>query len=203
MPRKAQPAVRDALVERAAEMLARREPVSSRSLVAGTGASTMAVYTHFGGMPGLWQAVRQEGFTRLARRLASVARTDDPIRDLMALGAAYHAGALADPDLYRTMFDATADLADPGAADRTFAVLVEGVARARDEGRLAATCDAHAVATRFWVTGHGLAMLVITGVLPRAALDDHAPEIAVALLVAAGDDERACRRSVRLGWSAP
>jgi len=74
MPRKASPAVRDALVERAAEMLARREPVTSRALVEGTGASTMAVYTHFGGMPGLWRAVRQEGFTRLARRLPSSSR---------------------------------------------------------------------------------------------------------------------------------
>ena len=48
-------------------MLARREPVTLRAVVAGTGVSTMAVYTHFDGMPGLWRAVRQEGFTRLAR----------------------------------------------------------------------------------------------------------------------------------------
>ena len=46
-------------------MRARREPVTLRALVEGTGASTMAVYPHFGGMPGLWSAVRQEGFTRL------------------------------------------------------------------------------------------------------------------------------------------
>src|SRR3712207_5132737 len=87
VPGPASPAVRAALVERAAEMLVRREPVTLRALVEGTGASTMAVYTHFGGMPGLWRAVRQEGFTRLAHRLAGVPATDDPIADLAALGA--------------------------------------------------------------------------------------------------------------------
>lgn len=203
MPRSASPAVRDALIERAAEMLARREPVTSRALVEGTGASTMAVYTHFGGMPGLWRAVRQEGFTRLARQLAAVERTPDPVRDLMALGAAYHVNARAHPALYRTMFDAAAELEDCSAADRTFAVLIDGVARARDAGRFSDTCDPHAIATQFWVTGHGLAMLVLTGVLPREALEVHAPAIAIALFVAAGDDEETCRRSIRLGWSSP
>ena len=80
-------------------MLVRREPVTLRALVKGTGASTMAVYTHVGGMPGLWRAVRQEGFTRLAVRLASVTRSQDPVFDLMALGGAYVANALANPHL--------------------------------------------------------------------------------------------------------
>lgn len=203
MPRKASLEVRHALVERAAEMLARREPVTSRALVEGTGASTMAVYTHFGGMAGLWRAVRQEGFTRLAHRLAAVELTPDPVRDLMALGAAYHANALGESALYRTMFDATAELENPTAADRTFEILVGCVARARDAGRFSPTCDPQAIATQFWVTGHGLAMLVLTGVLPREALDVHAPAIAIALFVAAGDNEDTCRRSVRLGWPPP
>lgn len=203
MPRSASPAVRAALVERAAEMLARREPVTLRALVEGTGASTMAVYTHFGGMPELWRAVRQEGFTRLARRLAVVEATSDPVRDLTALGAAYIGNALANPELYRTMFDATAELEDAGAADRTFEVLVAPADRAREAGRFAATCDTHELATQFWISGHGLTMLVLTGVLPHEALDLHAPAIATALFVAAGDDETRCRRSVRAGWSPP
>lgn len=203
MPRSPAPAVRDALVERAAEMLARREPVTSRALAEGTGVSTMALYTHFGGMPGLWRAVRQEGFTRLAERLAAVERTRDPVRDLMALSAAYLANAVANPALYRTMFDAAAELEDPNAADRTFRVLVDAVARARDAGRFGDAGEPHALATQVWVAGHGLAMLVLTGVLPREALELHASGIAIALFVAAGDDERACRRSVELGWSSP
>ncbi len=194
--------VRRALVERAAQMLARREPVTLRALVEGTGASTMAVYTHFGGMAGLWRAVRQEGFTRLAARLALVEHTSDPVRDLAALGGAYVASALADPDLYRAMFDAQVGLEDPEAAAATFGVLVASAARARESGRFADSCDPEALATQVWAAGHGLTMLVLTGVLSREALDVHAPAMVMALYVAAGDDEEACRRSVRQGWPA-
>jgi AcrR family transcriptional regulator len=101
MVRTKDPAVRALLIARAAHMLRVREPVTLRSLVAGTGVSTMAVYTYFGSMDGLWGALRQEGFRRLAARLETVARTDDPVRDLVALGAAYTSNAMAEPDLYR------------------------------------------------------------------------------------------------------
>ena len=130
MSRTASPAVRAALIDAAAAMLVAREPVSLRSLTARAGTTTMAVYTHFGGMPGLWSAVRQEGFGRLAERLGRVATTDDPVRDLAALGAAYAAHALAHPALYRVMFDAAADLDEPDAATATFVPLVAAVSRA-------------------------------------------------------------------------
>ena len=97
----------------------------------------MAVYTHFGGMPGLWRAVRQEGFTRLAQRLDGVERTEDPVRDLTAIGSAYVANALANPDLYQTMFGSPAGLDDPEAAAAPFGVLIAGVSRARADGRFA------------------------------------------------------------------
>jgi AcrR family transcriptional regulator len=202
MPRKADPALRRALIERAAEMLARREPVTLRSVVEGTGASTMAVYTHFDGMVGLWRAVRQEGFTRLGERLATVRATADPVRDLAALGAAYLLNALEHPTLYRAMFDATVELDDPAAADATFAPVITAAARARTQGRFDPAADPHALAIRYWATGHGLTMLVLTGVLPREALSAHGPEVAYALFVAAGDDPARARRSVRNGWRA-
>jgi hypothetical protein len=56
------------------------------------------------------------------------------------------------------------------------------------------------VATRFWAMGHGIVLLVLTGVLPRAALVDHVPTMSAALLVAEGDDPARCRRSVRRAW---
>ena len=201
MPRTADPAVRLALLETAAELLARREPVTARSLADRVGTSTTALYTHFGGMPGLWRAVRNEGFVRLGRHLAAVPRTDDPVRDLAALGAAYLDSARADPFLYRAMFDAAADLEEPAVADDAFALLVEAADRARRAGRFAGTSDPLAVATRYWAGGHGLAMLVVAGVLPEGALALHGPELAVAALVAAGDELTRCRASVLAGWS--
>ncbi|MFB4289373.1 TetR/AcrR family transcriptional regulator [Nonomuraea sp. ATR24] len=199
MARTKDPAIRSLLIDRAAQMLAAREPVTLRSLVAGTGVSTMAVYTYFDGMDGLWTAMRQEGFTRLAARLAAVTPTDDPVRDLAALGAAYLSNALACPDLYRVMFDARFELADAAAADDTLHCLVTGVDRARAAGRFRAGVDPLELATQSWMIGHGLASLVATGPLPPQTLA-HGVPLLTALFVSAGDTPDRCRRSVEQGW---
>lgn len=199
MARTKDPAVRSLLIDRAAQMLSARQPVTLRSLVAGTGVSTMAVYTYFGSMDGLWKAVRQEGFTRLAVRLAEVTPSADPVRDLAALGAAYLSNALANPDLYRVMFDASAELEDTAAADRTLHHLVRTVDRARAAGRFRDDIDPLELATQSWTIGHGLASLVGTGPLPRQALA-HGVPLLTALFTSAGDDPDQCRRSVELGW---
>lgn len=190
------------LVERAADMLARREPVSLRALVAGTGVSTMAVYTHFDGMAGLWAEVRREGFLRLSDRLAGVPVTDDPVHDLAALGSAYQRNAAEHPALYRAMFDAAYDLADPTVASAAFDLLVDAATRAREQGRFAPEADPLGVATRYWASGHGLAMLGLTGVLPPDLVDAEAREVAVALCVHAGDRRDRAQRSVSEGWAA-
>jgi AcrR family transcriptional regulator len=199
MVRTKNPAVRTALIERAAQMLRAREPVTLRSVVAGTGLSTMAVYTYFGGMDGLWRAMRQEGFTRLAAKLDAVALTADPVRDLATLGAAYVSNALANPDLYRVMFDAGFDLENPAAADEALHSLVRAVERAGEVGRFRPDVDPLALATQTWTVGHGLVSLVATGPLPRQALDYGAPML-VALFTSCGDEPDTCRRSVELGW---
>lgn len=181
-------------------MLAAREPVTVRALAQRAGTSTMAVYTHFGGLTGLWRAVRQEGFQRLAQRLAGVERTADPIRDLAALSSAYLGNGVSNPALYRAMFDAVADLENPGVADRSFMALVECATRARDSGRFADDTDPLAVATQLWASGHGLLMLTLTGVLRLETLDRQARAMAIALCTAAGDSEATCRGSFADGW---
>jgi AcrR family transcriptional regulator len=198
VPRPPSPAVRRALIDRAAALLARREPVTLRSLVAGTGVSTMAVYTYFDGMVGLWGAVRQEGFTRLADRLATVAPSTDPVRHLAALGVAYVENGLANPDLYRVMFDSTYELPDPAVAAATFEPLVEGAAAARAAGRFGH--EPLDVAQRYWATGHGLTSLAVTGVLPMSDLERHAPALTVAVFIGAGDAPERAERSVRAAW---
>ncbi|MFI6511088.1 TetR/AcrR family transcriptional regulator [Streptosporangium sp. NPDC050855] len=202
MARTKNPAARSLLIERAAQMLRSREPVTLRSLVAGTGVSTMAVYTYFGGMDGVWKAVRQEGFSRLAVRLATVTVTADAVRDLAALGAAYLSNALDNPDLYRVMFDATFDLEDSRAADESLHYMVRAAEQARDAGRFCGDVDPLELATQSWTIGHGLASLVATGPLPRQALA-HGVPLLTALFVSAGDDPGRCRSSVEQGWNLP
>ena len=202
MARTKDPAVRALLVERAARMLRAREPVTLRSLVAGTGVSTMAVYTYFGGMDGVWKALRQEGFTRLGISLATVRMSADPVRDLAALAAAYLRNALEHPDLYRVMFDANFDLEDARAADDTLAYLVRAVERGREADRFRADIEPLELATQGWAIGHGLVSLVATGPLPRRTLDHGVPML-TALFISAGDQAARCRTSVEQGWKQP
>lgn len=199
MARTKDPAVRTLLIERAAHMLRTREPITLRSLVAGTCVSTMAVYTHFGDMDGMWKALRQEGFTRLAARFATVTTSPDPVRDLTTLVASYLGNALDHPDLYRVMFDANFDLEDLKAADATLEYMVQAVERGREAERFRADIVPLELATQSWAISHGLVSLVATGPLPRQTLDYGAPML-TALFISAGDQPDRCRTSVEHGW---
>lgn len=190
--------MRTLLLERAAKMLRARDPVTLRSLVAGTGVSTMAVYTWFGGMDGLWRALRQEGFTRLAARMSTVEATVDSVADLAALAAAYVRNAVDQPDLYRVMFDATIELADLPAADACLEKLVHGVARCQDEGRLEGAITSLDAATQSWAITHGVVSLAVDGPLSADTLR-HLGPLLVALYVSLGDEPDRCRRSVEIG----
>lgn len=181
-------------------MLARREPVSLRSLVAGTEVSTMAVYTYFDGMPGLLGAVRQEGFSRLAARLATLPTTDDPVRDLAAVGAAYAASVHETPELYALMFDGSLPLPDGPSADASLQILVDQVRRAVDDGRFDRDVDPVALGYEVWLFGHGACMLVATGVLPFEQVEPIMTSGLVRLYRGAGDAAEAAARSVERGW---
>ncbi|WP_138998111.1 TetR/AcrR family transcriptional regulator [Rhodococcus zopfii] len=200
MARTKDPAVRTLLIERAAHMLRTREPITLRSLVDGTGVSTMAVYTYFGSMDAMWKALRQEGFTRLAARFATMPTSADPVRDLAALVASYLGNALDHPDLYRVMFDASVELEDLAAADATLEYLVQAALRGRGAGRFRSDVDPLELATQSWAVGHGLVSLVAGGPLPASTLEHTIPML-TALFVAAGDEPERCRASVEQGWN--
>ena len=151
-------------------------------------------------MPGLWSAVRQEGFLRLAERLAAIGPGSDPVRHLANLGVAYVQNALASSDLYRVMFDASWDLPDPQVATAAFEPLVIGARRAQDLGRFSREVDAEAIAVRYWADGHGVTSLTITGVLSIDDLRRHAPAMQVAQFVAARDAPDRAKRSVAAAW---
>ena len=182
-------------------MLARREPISLRKLVAGTGLSTMAVYTYFDGMPGLLGAVRQEGFSRLAAGLARLQSSEDPVADLAATGAAYAASARRSPELYALMFDGSLPLPDEAAADGSLGQLISAVRRCVAAVRFAATLDVAGFATEIWLFGHGACMLFVTGVLPFEAVEPVTWSGLARLYSAAGDDPERAASSVTDGWT--
>lgn len=188
------------LIERAAHLLNTRQPVTLRALVKGTEVSTMAVYTYFDGIDGLWKALRQEGFSRLGAALATVEETSDPVRDLAAMGSIYARNGLDNPDLYRVMFDAGFDLENPAAADSTLHYLVSAVIRAQTAGRFRPDLEPLDTAVQAWIIGHGLVSLVATGPLDEGALT-HGATMLTSLYVSAGDEPSQCRASVNAGWA--
>ena len=167
-----EPEVRRRLLEAAARLLAEEGPaaLSTRRLAKEVGTSTMAVYTYFGGLPDLVRAVVAEGFTRLAEHLAEVPRTDDALTDLLALGWAYRANALDNPELYAVMFG-TASLGGYRRTKEeleegryTFDVLVAATARAIEAGQFR-EADPERVAAQLWSALHGFVMLEMAGYL--------------------------------------
>src|SRR3954452_2540715 len=100
---------RERMLEAAVRMLedAGPEALQARTLTAEVGTSTQAVYTLFGGMPGLFEALVADGFGRFADHVSAVPLTDDPVADFFAQGWAYCGWALEQPQLYRLMFGLT------------------------------------------------------------------------------------------------
>jgi AcrR family transcriptional regulator len=145
--RRADPTVRVRLLEGAARLLAEEGPaaLTLRRVAAEAGTSTMGVYTHFGSMPDLADAIVAEGFARLRTLLVEVPPTDDALADLAGLARAYLIHARRNPHLYAVMFG-TASLGRyrPQTADErergrdTFDEIVHAAERAVAQGRLRA-----------------------------------------------------------------
>ena len=165
-----QPEVRRRLLEEAARILDEQGPsaLSVRRLATEAGTSTMGVYTHFGSMGAVVDAVATEGFRRLIDRIDAVELTDDPAADLLATAAAYRENALENPHLYAVMFGAVSvrglggEGPDGAVAYAAFRQLVALVERAMDAGGLRRD-DPKAVAAQWWSALHGYMMLELAG----------------------------------------
>ena len=206
---------REQLIAAGLRLLEREGPqaLQARKVAAEVGASTMAVYTYFGGMPGLVDAIAGEAFTRFAQALTEVPATKDPVADFFAMGAAYRRFALEDPQRYQLIFGISSpetiarnrtDLTVAGSVtDRSeraasFEALVNVVrrmiaaGRIRDDGELV-------MAGRFWSLIHGAVMLEMAGFFGREghALTQILGPLTIEVLVGMGDDRDKTTLSMR------
>ncbi len=195
-PKVADPAVRTALLEAAARLIATEGPggLTLRRLVDEVGTSTMAVYTHFGGMQSLRQEVRREGFARLRAHLDGVRPGTDPLADLVRLGWAYHDNALENPNLYRAMFMDHTEPAADGIGLDTFEQLVAGVDRCLDAGRFR-PADPYGLALQLWSMAHGVIALQLSGLLDASLAEGTLDAGWRHLCAAFGDDPPATDQS--------
>ncbi|MFV0494294.1 TetR/AcrR family transcriptional regulator [Mycobacterium sp.] len=220
-PGTAQPierSVRAEMLHAAVALLREHGPdeLQTRKVAAAAGTSTMAVYTHFGGMAGLITAVAEEGFAQFDTAL-SVHETSDPVADLLAIGVAYRRFAIQRPHVYRLMFGSTSAHGINAPAGNvltlplteiyncipSFAHLVRAVHRSMLAGRIGTDADAAAdnevvaKAAQFWACIHGFVMLELAGFYGDD--DSAAPPVLTAmttnLLVALGDSPDRVHRS--------
>ena len=188
-PKAADPKIRMALIETAADLIAAEGPsaLTIRRLAREVGTSTMAVYTHFGGMDDLRHEVRREGFARLREHLNAVPETDDPVADLGQLGVAYYVNAVTNPNLYRAMF-----MEGPVGGEHTpvgldtFMTLVHAMQRCIDAGRFQPG-DATSMATQMWSLSHGVVALQLAHLLTPEVAQESLRTAANHLIGAFGD----------------
>ncbi len=166
-PRTYDDALRDRLIETAAELLAAEGPrgVSVRRVAAACDTSTTAIYALLGNKGELVRSIYLEGFRRLGDRLAA-ADAPDPLDRLAAQRDAYLANALANPHLYAVMFGPTPAGFEPDDEDTTFALstlrqLIDCVQDCIDAGALDG--DADEIALELWASSHGVCMLALAG----------------------------------------
>jgi AcrR family transcriptional regulator len=211
--------VRDELLHAAVDILNTDGPdaLQTRKVAGAAGTSTMAVYTHFGGMPALIAAVAEEGLRQFDAAM-TMAPTSDPVADLMATGIAYRRYATEHPHMYRLMFGSTSahginapahdvltlSLAEINDHYPSFAHVVRGVHRSMLAGRISAgpsSDDATvvAIAARFWASIHGYVMLELAGYYGNqdGAVRPVLAEMTANLLVALGDSPEQVRQSGR------
>jgi AcrR family transcriptional regulator len=186
------------------------EMLQARSLTAEVGASTQALYTLFGGMPGLFEALVAEGFRRLAERVAAVPRSEDPVGDFFAQGWAYGEWALTSPQHYRLMFghtggdlrrhaalemNASGAIADSPEAQTAIDLMVRSMDRVVSSGRIR-PIDPVLASAQFLSATHGYLLLAIAGVLAPSDSLHVASSMGVNLMVGLGDSPQAARRSM-------
>ncbi|MFG1944424.1 TetR/AcrR family transcriptional regulator [Nonomuraea sp. NPDC048826] len=169
-----QSVVRAVILDAAKSLLIAEGPaaLTVRRISGEVGCSTKVIYTLFGGKDGLGQALWVEGFVQFERRLLEVPHDDDALAHLGAGIAAYREYALEEPDYYRVMFQGVLsgyvlDETARKAARRPFRMLVSGVQRCLDEGRLQGGAAVE-IADMLWMAMHGAVSLEISGFFDRA-----------------------------------
>lgn len=170
-------AARDGVPERVIQatigLLAEQGPsaVKARTVASAAGLSTMAVYSHFGGIPELTRAVIDHGFKELDRAFSQLPVTDDPIADLAVQALTCRRVARQNPHLYDLMFGLSTratyrPLSDPDvrssgsspAFRNVYARIAVACARLVSSGRVRQQ-DPDVVTAQLWSFVHGFITL--------------------------------------------
>jgi AcrR family transcriptional regulator len=145
--------------------------IKARTVANASGLSTMVVYSHFGGIPELLDAVIEEGFQQLGASFAEISVTDDPLADLCSIALQTRLSARQNPHLYDLMFGLSKRATYRPLKDRAelqsgsspgflaaFEHVVASCARLVEWGRVDDR-DPRILAGQLWSTVHGFITL--------------------------------------------
>ena len=99
--------LRAAILDAAASLLSDRglENMSVRAIASRVGSSTKVIYSHFGGKPGIVDALYRDGFEQLAVAVREAANGEGSAPERLGrIAEAYRSFALQSPALYELMF---------------------------------------------------------------------------------------------------
>jgi AcrR family transcriptional regulator len=162
--------LRQAILTTAAELFLEQgyDHFSLRKVAERIGYSPTTIYLYFRDKDDLLFTVVDEGFKRFGQQLAAAAASNgDPWERIIALGRAYVAFGLQNPEYYQLMFMQRADFLThqpEGAAQprlATFLVLRQAVQQAIDAGVLRPG-DAENYSDVLWAQVHGMVSLAIS-----------------------------------------
>lgn len=215
-----EPDVRQRMLRATIHLLAEEGPqaLQVRQVAAAAGVSSMVVYSRFGGMPQLVEAVIEEGFRQFGQRFALVAPTDDPIADMTRIGLAYYETARENPHLFDLMFGLSTpggyrQIARPthmsqGERGTVFEVayrpLADHVKRAIRAKRLR-RIDSERIVAELWSFSHGFTMLELGGHFSHLGdpiADVFAP-LATHVTIGLGDTPKRAAKSVAAAIASP
>jgi AcrR family transcriptional regulator len=185
--------------------------VKARTVADVAGLTTMALYSEFGGLPGLLAGVCEEGYARLDNRLAAVRSSADPVADLFALAIETRAFAIENPNLYDLIFGLPSsnglrgELGEAGPLPaggssyrHTFATLTRACERAIGSGRVS-SARPRELAAQLWSLVHGYICLELSGHFGE--FEDPVESVLVPLTVSfmtgLGDDREASLAATR------
>ena len=165
--------LRDEILEVTEEMLLETgsfEAVSIRAVSDAVGVTPPSIYRHFADKTALIFEVCARHFTALEDYIGRACEgIDDPVDKLVALGKAYIAFGVANPEPYRIMFMTRPDLAPEQyqgavlAESAAFDHLMKRVQACIDADRFRPQyTDAYGLSVGFWARVHGLTSLQIS-----------------------------------------
>lgn len=168
-PREHGPEARAKLLAAAARILGEEgvEALSVRRLSDEVGVSPRAIYSLFGGMPGVIAALFRHGVEAMVTLHERVRRRPDARAEIIALALAYRQGALEQRDLYGLMFERAVPSFRPDEAEITYAMRSLGRVQQAVERAVVqygSSRDPGQTARQLWAVVHGLASLELRGV---------------------------------------